>query len=347
MNGIASWLYQIAEILNLPLEFLTCNILGRLKTVLVPGKYGNSPNLTTEAVTRFFLSLLIAPMIPVTLICSVLWEVFNLLGDLALGSQSYIMLPGKYSGPGLNQFAQWNMASLMQPRTFVDGVEGGTDRLKEIASHLRGYHFVTGQEMDGAAARLFSSLLADEYAEFYSYIGKSNFPCLPSGLFFASKEKVLSVTVTPFTGKNVEFAIKRTLAVFELKDYYVATMHLDSGDGATVEQTHLEEVQQALAVFAKLKKPIIWCGDFNEDRYIDPTNVYKLISSNFPDAIGKSSSKVITCTDQLKKDRFGDKTPAAEQSIDYISSNTLPVTFIGKEYYFDLSDHSLIKGKIG
>jgi endonuclease/exonuclease/phosphatase family metal-dependent hydrolase len=272
--------------------------------------------------------------------------VFIYIGDSLLGTQPFLVIEGNYTGEGTKTFATWNMASLLQPRELVDGVDGSNLRVEMIAAQLGSFHFVCGQEMDGAGARILASKLSNDFAEFYTYTGKSNLPMIPSGLFFASKEKVISVNWTQYQGKDVQTSIRRGVAIFELQNYYVAVTHPDTGTDA--EQTRLEEAQQCMDIFATLtNKPIIFCGDFNDDRYLPTSIAYQLITKTFPDAIGNSSKDlIVTCTDRFKHDRFAETTPIELDSIDFIGSNKLQISFIGLEYFYPLSDHSLIKGQL-
>lgn len=344
---LASFFYRIAELLILPLMFLTNNIIGRLLTVLIPGKFGNASTIAKEIRIRIGLALLIVPLIIPTLISSILWVVFNFIGDLFLGKQLFLVLKGHYRGPMNNTFATWNVASLLPPCTLVDGVSDSNRRTKAIGELLKDFQFVCCQEMGGAAARYLSKQLKNHFAEFYTYIGKSNYPFISSGLFFATKEPVISVNWYPYQGKDIQKTIRRGLVVFELEQYYVVTTHLDGDNNPDIETVHLEEIQQALKILSTLQKPIIFCADLNEDRYNPLAAGYKLLITQFPDVVGDSSFKhVITDTDLLYHDRFGKKTPVNTSSIDFLSSNQLPIHFLGLSYFYYLTDHYLLKGEI-
>lgn len=340
---LASFIYRIAELFVVPLMFLTNNIIGRLLTVLVPCKFGNAATIPREILIRIFLASLIVPLIIPTLISSILWVIFRFIGDLFLGRQPFLFLKGDYKGRYNNNFATWNVASLLPPCTLVDGVSDSRQRIEAIGKELENFQFVCCQEMGGAPARLLSKQLKNHFAEFYTYIGKSNTPFISSGLFFATKEPVISLNWYPYQGANVQKTIRRGLVVFELSQYYVATTHLDSGsDKGTVR---LEEIEQALQIFSTLTKPIIFCADLNEDRYDPLALAYQLLITEFPDVVRNSTPKrVITDTNILYHDRFGKTTPVETSSIDFLSSNELPVKFLGNRFFYYLSDHYIMKG---
>ncbi len=347
-NRLASYAFLASEILQIPLYCLLNPIIGHVCTVLTPGEFGNCDSKTWEIARRILLVPL-GIVVGVTAVPTALMAMAcNFVGDICLGNQPYLRLIGTYAGEKKETFATFNMSTLLPTMTLNDGVEYSHDRLKKVAAKLKDFHFVCGQEVDGASARFFSQELKSHFTEFYTYLGKSNAPLLSSGLFFASKEKVQSVTVIPFTGP-VQKTIKRQLVIFELENYCVATMHLDSGDQTT--QIHLSEINQAKAALIKCQKPVILCGDFNENRYT-PSAAYAALTEGFVDCIAEQrpGQTIETCTDALEKKRFGDLQPPTSESIDYImtnkAQNKLKLEFLGTEYDFNLSDHHLVKGKI-
>ncbi len=349
-SQLASRVYRVAEVLQIPLYCLLNTIVGRLCTVLTPGKFGNYTQ-GWERARRALLIVAFIPVASVTVPCTLLAVVFNVIGDLCLGDQPSLLLPGKYTGEKKNTFATFNMSTLLPNMTLNDGGEYSDARLKEIAALLKEFHFVCGQEVDGDSARFFADELNAHFTEFHTYLGKSNAPLgLPSGLFFAAKEKVLSITLVPFTGP-VQKAIKRQLVIFELETYCVATMHLDSGSGFEVTQMHISEITQAKEALRNLKKQVILCGDFNEDRY-KTTPAYTLLTDDFVDCMAESpiGQKIETCTDKLVLERLGKKQSPSSESIDYITypkkQTQLKIKFVGTEYGFYLSDHRLVKGEI-
>ena|GEM_PF-6443175 len=316
-------------------------------TVLIPGEFGNYNNKTVEIIRRIFLVLLSPILVVATLIGSLSAIVFNLVGDVLLVKQPYLCLLGNYRGAKQSKIATFNMATLLPPMTPIDGVDYCSERLKNIANDLRNFQFVCGQEVDGASARFFAKELKNDFAVFYTYLGKSNAPLIPSGLFFASKEKPLSVNVVPFTAPSVQKAIKREVVIFEFEKFCVATMHLDGGDGPQVIQTHLAEIQQAAAALKTYNKPVILCGDFNENRYA-PSSAYQELMKHFNDPIA-AIPDFMTCTNELKLERFGKDEPPTLESIDYIApTKDSPLTLrdLQKLYRFNNSDHSLVSASI-
>lgn len=351
-DPLASYAYHASEILQIPLYCLLNTIFGRLYTVLNPGEFGNYK--TGEVARRVLLTIALIPVLPATVIATPLAILLNVVGDLFLGREPSLRLLGTYKGEKKNTFATFNMATLLPTMTLTDGVEYSNERLKRIASQLKNFHFVCGQEVDGASARFFSRELKSHFTEFHTYLGKSNVPFLPSGLFFACKERVIKVTVAPFTGAGVQKALKRQLVIFELEDYCVATMHLDGGisDDKALQELHEKEMRQAKDELAKCKKPMILCGDFNDERYDGKRNsAFKnVLGVDFIDCIASENKNIETCTDDLKKKRFGSTLPPSVESIDYITysknQKKLSVEFIGRTYSLYLSDHHLVEGKI-
>lgn len=343
-SQVANVCYHAAEVLQIPLYYFCNPLIGRIKTVLTPGKFGNYDNKTVEIIRRIGLILFSPIVVGGVIVCSPLYLICYRLGDIALGTIPYLRLNGSYRGKKNHHFATFNMSTLLPTMTLTDGVEYSHARLSQIANKIQDFHFVCGQEVDGASARFFSRMLHADFSEFYTYLGKSNVPYLPSGLFFAAKEPVKNVTVIPYQG-NVQRSIRRLLTIFELEAYSVAVTHLDGGLGAPV---HIEEIHQIASHLRTISKPVILCGDFNEDRYQN-TPAQQALKEHFIDYIGESSNVVITCTDALEKERYGNETPPSKLSIDYIlrrKSDTIELAFTGTEYDFNMSDHHLVKGSI-
>lgn len=342
----AGRVYQVAEWMQVPLYTLLNTIAGRLWTVLEPGKFGNYTNINLERVRRVALAALSIPTAILTVPTALIAIGLNLLGDRMLGSQPYLYFKGDYSGTNKGIFATWNMSTFLPNMTLSDGVEYSSKRLDNIAGALRNFQFVCGQEVDGASARFLAQKLKSDYKEFYTYLGKSNAPLLSSGLFFASKEKVINVKVVPFTGP-VQTSIKRELVIFELKDYCVAMMHLDSGKGDLTE-VHLREIRQAINELRTCSKPVILCGDLNEDRYKN-SPAYQALVGDFVDCIQNENKndKLMTCTDALEKKRFSSNKPISEESIDYITCkrDQKICDFSATSFWDDFSDHYLLIGK--
>ena len=344
-NGLADRVYRAAEFLQEPFYFFCNGIIGRLKTVLTPGQFGNYENPSLEKIRRLFLFCISPAVGLVALPCAILTVPLNFLADTILGNQPYLRLPGMYRGEKKETFATFNMSTLLPPMTLIDGVEDSDKRRKAIAEMLRDFHFVCGQEVNGSSARFFADELRSDFREFYTYLGKSNTPLLSSGLFFAAKEKVRNVFVVPFEG-STQKAIKRLLVIFELENFSVATTHLDGGQQNPI---HLQEIQQIKTFLSQVQKPVILCGDFNEDRYSN-SEAYKVLTGSFVDCIADAGGRVETCTDALKIDRFAEQVSPTELSIDYATYNrnqsALRVEFVGLEKRFEVSDHCLVKCKI-
>jgi hypothetical protein len=297
--------------------------------------------------------------------------VFRLVGDLCLGKQNFLVLKGNYNGAGNDTFATWNIASFLPPCTLVDGVAYSNKRTEKIGEHLKNFHFVCMQEVGGAEARFLSKQLKNDFAEFYTYLGKSHAPFLQSGLFFASKEPVLNVYWYPYKVKNMQIAINRSFAIFELSKYYVAVTHPDSTNNADIETVRHDEIQQLLETLEQFQdKPIIFCADLNIDRYTNESG-YKLLTKEFPDVVLEECQKCDACSDLLKHpycpttdrapnaptpcitdtnllayNRFSQKGDVECLSIDFISSNKLSIKLTGTDYFYYLTDHHIVKGKI-
>jgi endonuclease/exonuclease/phosphatase family metal-dependent hydrolase len=176
-------------------------------------------------------------------------------------------------------------------------------------------------------------------------MGGSNTPLIQSGLFFASKERVLDVKVIPFTAPGIQTTIKRVLVIFELEKYCVATTHLDSGNGKNLAQVHKAEIAQAKQELAKCTKPYVLCGDLNEDRQ-KPTEAYVELTETFVDCL--ADKKSITCTDKLEKERFNQPGPIVKSSIDYIAyPKGQPMTATAVAFATKgLSDHYWLEGRL-
>lgn len=337
----ASRVFQVAEWMQIPLYCQLNWVVGRCLTVLTPGEFGNCHYKIVELAWR--MALIGAGFLgsTFTIATSITAVGANCLGDYLLGSQPYLYFKGNYSGENQSTFATWNMSTLLPTMTMSDGMDYSNQRVKEISKQLKDFQFVCGQEVDGASARFLAQELKNDFKEFYTYLGKSNAPLLSSGLFFASKEKVQSVKVIPFTG-HVQKTIKRELVIFEFKDYCVAMMHLDSGNG-NLSTVHALEIEQADQELAKYNKPVIWCGDFNEDRN-QKSSAYQALTKHFVDCIPDDT---VTCTDALERERLGKKPPISQQSIDYIlHKRDQPIcAFVKAKHFKNLSDHSLIIGK--
>ena len=371
-NRIASFLYRLGEISEIPLRYVLNDIIGRWKTVLAPKQFGNASSKGAEILIRIALGFLFIALIVPVIVGSILWVVFRLFGDLALGKQSYLVLKGNYKGSGNNTFATWNVASFLPPPTLVDGVAYSNQRLIQIGKQLKDFHFVCAQEMGGPEARFVAGQLKDDFAEFYTYLGKSHAPFLQSGLFFASKEPVLNVYWYPYHVKGMQAVINRSFAVFELKNYYVALTHPDSAQGAAGAEVRKGELEQMLKTLEQFKdKPIIFCADLNADRYNNEPG-YQLLVAEFPDVIlneylacsncgdltnhsycpnadkqkGNPNVPCITDTDLLAHNRFGKKTPVECLSIDFFGSNKLKLKLSGSAFFYELTDHHLMKGEI-
>src|SRR3990167_8578237 len=148
-NGLASFFYWVGELCVVPLRFMLNDIVGRLKTVLVAGEFGNARTITGEVFIRIGLALLFVPIIPIVIVASLLWVIFRFIGDLCLGKQYFLLLQGNYKGPGNKRFATWNVASFLPPCTLVDGVAYSNQRTYQIGTYIKDFHFVCCQEMGG------------------------------------------------------------------------------------------------------------------------------------------------------------------------------------------------------
>ncbi|MBM3193302.1 MAG: hypothetical protein FJZ59_03605 [Chlamydiae bacterium] len=367
LNKCASFFYKLSEIYLVPLRYVLNKIIGRWMTVLTPKEYGNAKTKFREILIRISLFFVFLLLISPTVVFSILWVVFRLIGDLCLGKQNFLLLKGKYKGLGNNTFATWNVASFLPPCTIVDGVAYSNKRTHKIGEQLKEFHFVCSQEMGGAEARFISKQLKDHFAEFYTYIGKSHAPFLQSGLFFASKEPVLNVHWYPYSVKNMQIVINRSFVIFELSKYYVAMTHPDSTNNSNIETVRHDEIEQMLNTLEQFQdKPIIFCADLNIDRYSSESG-YKLLTKKFPDVVLEDykkcneckdlvnhpycptsikSNSCITETNLLAHNRFNQKGDVECLSIDFISSDKLLIELAGSDYFYDVSDHHLIKGKI-
>ena len=335
--------YRAAEICQVPMYVAFNTIGGRLWTVMKPGQFGNYSKLW-EIFRRVGLAVMLIPTALVGVLGAVVALGFNWVGDYFLGDQPFVRLEGNYRHRNRGKsFATFNMATLLPNMTLSDGVSYSNRRLKKTAKNIKEYQFVCGQEVDGASARFFAKQMKESFAEFYTYIGKSNGPLIPSGLFFASKEKVRKVKVIAFTVPGVQTTIKRVLVIFELEKYAVAMMHLDSGSGKNLAEIHKAEIIEAKKELAKCTKDYIWCGDFNEDRR-KPTEAYEELRKTHVDCL--TEKMPITCTDKLEKERFKKPGGAEESSIDYITypigqKTTATASVIQLP---GLSDHRLVQG---
>ena len=338
------FIYRCAEIAQMPLYFLLNNIAGRLRTALEPNKFGNYPSATLEILRRCVLACLTPFALIGTAAGSVAAVALNFFADRAMGNQPYICIPGAYTGDKSNTFATFNMSTLLPNMTLNDGFDNSYARLEGIAEKLHDFHFVCGQEVDGDSARFLAKILQNNFSEFYTYFGKSNTPFLQSGLFFACKEKALSVQAVPFTAKGVQTAIRRLLVIVELAEFYVAFTHLD---GVLNDPIHLQEVIQIKEALVKLKKPYLLCGDLNEDRQ-DNTAAYQALTETFIDPLALRQEPVITCTDAYKLRRFDEKSVPTKLSIDYMlypKIGPLALNFKDSVCHSALSDHSLLHGE--
>lgn len=81
-------------------------------------------------------------------------------------------------------------------------------------------------------------------------------------------------------------------------------MHLEAGSGEQLANTHRLEIEQAKETLKSCNKPIILCGDFNEDRRM-PSIAYEALTETFVDCLAED--KEITCTDELWKKDTGRK----------------------------------------
>jgi endonuclease/exonuclease/phosphatase family metal-dependent hydrolase len=344
-NWAASSAYRVAEVCQRPLYYVFNDIVARWYTVLTPGTFGNYDNRYVEIFRRCLLVVVMIPAGPVAIVGAVVAVGCNYLGDYLLGNRPYIRVEGEYMGEKINRCATFNMATLLPTMTLTDGVDYSSKRVRNIAALIKDFHFVCGQEVDGDSAEILIHELKAYYREFVTHIGGSNAPLIPSGLFFACKEKVINVRVVPLAVPGVQTTVKRLLVIFELETYCVATMHLDSGSGKNLAEVHQKEIEVAKAELKECTKDVILCGDFNEDRR-KPSIAYKTLTDGYVDCLAHST--FFTCSDALEKERYG-QGPVTQSSIDYITyrkGQKLKAQSDGISRGPGLSDHVLVKGAL-
>lgn len=258
------------------------------------------------------------------------------------GNQPEIQAPKRYKMLTLNAC----MLSGGLPY-FFGGLPPARERMNKIAQLIKRYEpdVVVMQEMAHGPSVQLAQKLKKKYSHFFTRIGP-NPPLMESGLFVASKVRVLNTGFIPFKD---QFKMIRGAFWIETENAVIFTGHLEHG--ADESSKRREQLNQILAKMKDFDKPCYLLGDLNIDRLREGHYERIGIDKDFIDYLPKGTA---TCSESLGAVLKGEPLPSRrEEQVDYALLKRgehrsvkcrveVIETYTGDDPYTALSDHKAL-----
>ena len=313
----------ITPLLRKPFDYTmerVIEILVSSKRPLLKKTY-NPKKVSFIASTVFFLII-----IPFSLICFAAASLF----DFFSGRRKFTStLDPVAESRDVKKILSWNVCGLYGGLCMAfGGVKKVNDRMKLIVEKIKEMDadLIALYEVSEPMALLLEKKLKSNYLEFYSRIRRDPLLRLDSGLFIASKQKILNPkTINLPLGAMV----KRALFSFEIGEKHFLTTHLQPGSRQEDIATRKRQVE---VIKKEFKSNSILMGDLNIERGEDEFKDLEL------DSLAKDSldASMETATDRFNGDDVA-------QSIDYILSGKDIKLKVALDKVYDddnaLSDH--------
>lgn len=358
LSSIANGLELTGLFLSLPAHKVSECFIRSVMTPIRPGKDGNSAYYAIELITRIFITTFSLLTSPLTIGLALVGAACEKIGDV-IKQTPYTHWKGKaiekVEGEKrklltLNACMLWG--GLPIP---LGGMRSPNARIAELSKKIltENPDIIVMQEMAYDPSYRLYHQLKDHYAHFFVRIGP-NPPLMESGLFVASKYKVLNAGFIPFPG---QLGINRGAFWIETPNSFVFTTHLEFGDEKTGREKRKAQLELIMKQIEECKKQktCYLMGDLNLDRSKTDEYFALGIPEKFHDPYlakyPKISEESSTCTNAIETYVLGKSPPQdpwelddyallAKKEHDRIDLQVeLMQTYDDQEPYQALSDH--------
>ncbi len=324
-SNLATGLELTGLFLAKPAHEISKPLIRVFATPIRPGIEGNFSSGALERIWRLFVAVIGVVSAPVTVGLALVGATLGKIADVVRQkSFTYFkgFAPEKGEG-GASRLMTLNACMLWGGLPIpLGGMRPPSSRMDMMAKELlkQDPDVLVMQEMAFDSAFSLYQRLKGSYAHFFTRIGP-NPPLMESGLFVASKYRVLRSGFIPFPN---QLGIYRGAFWIETPKSYVVTTHMEFGDTEEGKNKRKEQFGLILQEVEKFKhdKPCFLLGDFNLDRSIGNNYEEMGVGKHFHDPYFKKHPRLdeasSTCTDVITAHTLGNPLPKKRwEMIDY------------------------------
>ncbi len=314
--------------LSRPAHVVSEPLIRALATPIRPGKDGNYNWATLEIIRRIFTVAIYSVAALFAIPLALIGSGFEKAADL-IRNRPFTYLKGNpkaekpeghtYKLMTLNACMLWGglpvpLGGMRPPNKRVDAL---AKKIKKLDPDV-----LVMQEVAFDPAIKLHKKLKKNYPHFFTRIGP-NPPLMESGLFIASKYKILNAGFIPFPD---QVGIKRGAFWFETLDRAFITTHMEFGDtpeGRKKRKAQFDLIKEQIQELQIMGKTCFLLGDFNLDRNKElaaynemeiPKKFYDPYFTKYPNLDASSA----TCTDTVEAHTLGQPTPKKKwEVVDY------------------------------